>query len=98
PPAPPHRDIKKDLDDDMRLLQDVLNQVTQKNNAANAQQIESGNKIMDEIAKAQQSVEQKNQTDPGWQDKIGLTGVSPTIVNSLQTPGTNTSYFKGLFQ
>jgi hypothetical protein len=94
---PPNRDIKKELDEDMKDLQEVLDMLTKQNNPANAQEIASGQYIMGDIVKGQQCVEQLNQAIPGWQDKIGQTGVSPTIVNSLQTPGSNTGFIKGLF-
>lgn len=80
---------------DKQNLQKKLDQLQQQNNPDNAAEIASGNKIMDAITKGQQCIDQKNQTDPGWADKIS--GVASTIVNSLQTPGSITSFIKGLF-
>jgi hypothetical protein len=79
---------------DKQNLQKKLDQLNQQNNPANAQEIESGNKIMEAITKGQQCIEQKKSTNPGWADKYGL---SPTINNGLQTQGSNTSFIKGLF-
>ncbi|MBS1666605.1 MAG: hypothetical protein JST58_04440 [Bacteroidetes bacterium] len=80
---------------DKQNLQKKLDQLNQQNDPANAAEIASGNKIMQAIEAGQQSIDKKNQTNPGWADKIS--GVAPTIVNSLQTSGSNTSFIKGLF-
>jgi tetratricopeptide (TPR) repeat protein len=88
-------DAADELKADKQNLQKKLDQLNQQNNPANAEEIASGNKIMEEITKGQQRIEQKNKTSPGWADKIS--GIAPTIVNSLQSPGTIIGFIKGLF-
>lgn len=94
-PQPSNKDIKTDLDQKAKDLQEIKDNLTKVNNPANAEKLESVKSLLEDIRNAQQSCEQKIQTDPGWQDKV--IGPVPTIVNGLQTPGSNNGFIKGLF-
>jgi hypothetical protein len=52
---------------------------------------------LDEIQNAQQCIDKKSKTDPGWAKKYNQLTVSPTINNSLQAPNSNPTFIKGMF-
>jgi tetratricopeptide (TPR) repeat protein len=94
---PPPIDIKNELDNVANGLQEMANQLTQQNNPADAQKLESVKTLLDEIQNAQQCIDKKSKTDPGWAKKYNQLTVSPTINNSLQAPNSNPTFIKGMF-
>jgi hypothetical protein len=94
---PPPMDIKKEMENNAKGLEEIAKQLSQQNSPDDAQRMETVKTLLDEVHKAQQCIDKKSQADPGWADKYGQSTVSPTINNSLQIPGSNPTFIKGLF-
>ena len=94
---PPPMDIKKEMENNAKGLEEIAKQLSQQNNPGDAQRMETVKTLLDEVHKAQQCIDKKSQADPGWADKYVQSTVSPTINNGLQTPGSNPTLIKGLF-
>jgi hypothetical protein len=94
---PPPMDIKKEMENNAKGLEEIAKQLSQQNNPGDDQRMETVKTLLDEVQKAQQCLDKKSQADPGWVDKYNQLVPSPTINNGLQIPGSNTSFIKGLF-